>query len=382
MKKSLTFLFGALLTCAAGCTGNVPAGTFVLDGTVENGGENTTLYLVSGHDVDTLNVVDGKFSFADSLKAPVEERYLSAIYPISYSERNFASFYLEEGRLTLVISSVDSLAKAKLTGSATQAEMDEYNALVEPYYEPLTKLNQDYYVVRDAGDKEKLAQIEKEMDELGKAYREVEGKWISEHPLSYYAFESKSHEMGRMSFEEVDSLFNAIPEKFVGTSVYKRIQKERDNLMKSAPGAVAPDFSDKDINGEEFTLSSLKGHYIILDFWASWCGSCRASMPHVLAAYEKYKDKGLEVVCVADDDHSADKWKAAVEKDGTQAFHHVLRGLKRTANGEYDRSEDKSDDYAVHYLPTKYLIGPDFKIVGRIDEEEVMDAKLQEAFGF
>ncbi len=379
--KQLSFIVVALLLFAQGCN-KVAEGTFVLDGTIENAGDFTELYLLSSHhSVDTIAVVDGKFSFSDSLDAPVDERVLTDKYPMGYRDRNMVHLYLEEGRMTIVIPSADSLAGAKMTGSVTQAEMDELNAVVKPYLDPLTELSSEFYEVRSAGDTARLAQIEKERAELGKVYRETEGKWISEHPLSYYAFQSKSHELSRMSYEEVDSLYSAFPEKLKGTTVYSRVEKELNNLKKSAPGAVAPDFADKDINGEEFTLSSLKGHYIILDFWASWCGPCRASMPHVLALYEKYKGNGLEVVCVADDDHSPDKWKAAVEKDGTQAFHHVLRGLKRTADGDYDTSEDKSDDYAVHYLPTKYLIGPDFTIIGKVEDDE-LDAKLQEAFGF
>ena len=99
------------------------------------------------------------------------------------------------------------------------------------------------------------------------------------------------------------------------------------------------------------------------------------------ALYEKYHDKGLDMVYVSDDDSNEGAWRKAVEKDGLvgDGFHHVLRGLKRTAQG-YDKTNDISQQYAIHYIPTKYLIDREGKIVCRIDEgqDELLDQKLAE----
>ena len=137
-----------------------------------------------------------------------------------------------------------------------------------------------------------------------------------------------------------------------------------------------------DIDGKPFRLAGLRGKVVLLDFWASWCAPCRASNPHLKELYAEYKDKGFEIVCIADDDSNLEAWHKAIEKDGIGAFRHVLRGLK-WKDGKPDKSADISEHYGIHFLPTKILVGKDGMIVGRYGggEEEQLDAKLAEIFG-
>lgn len=361
-------------------------GEYMINGTVENGGEGTMLYLLQMDDgfnavnVDSAIVKDGKFSFAGKLEAYVESRILSDKSQFDFQNPNVYSMYIESAEMTLVVPSIDSLTNATLTGSGTQDEISDYQTFMKDVSDSLQKVNDEFYATRASGDTIALAKVEERFSEIRKQYSDRQTKWMNEHPQAYNTLLQKSMGISNMSLESVDSLLSTFPEKFKGTEAYNRVETELNNLKKAAPGAPATDFADTDINGKPFKLSDLKGNYIILDFWASWCVPCRASMPHVKALYEKYKDKGLKVVCVSDDDSNEDKWKEAVKKDGTEEFYHVLRGLKRTATG-YDKSEDKSENYAVHYLPTKYLVGPDFKIVSKVDDEE-LEAELEKAYGF
>ena len=190
---------------------------------------------------------------------------------------------------------------------------------------------------------------------------------------------------GNLDYPTMKELYDALaPEvqpEAAGT------KKEIDAFEAVLPGKPAPDLINRNPEGKEIKLSDLKGKVVLVDFWATWCGPCVASLPHIQELYNKYHDKGFEVFCVADNDSSEDEWKnfIAGSKVGMQNYHHILRGLKTLTdeNGEFvgfDRSNDQSDKYAVHYLPTKYLIAADGTIIGKIGNDEQLDSTLAEIF--
>ena len=116
-------------------------------------------------------------------------------------------------------------------------------------------------------------------------------------------------------------------------------------------GKEATGFSLEDINGNMLTLSSLRGKYVMLDFWGSWCGACIKSFPHLKAFYEQHRDK-LEVVGIACHD-TKEKWNAAVKRHELPWLH-VLNG---------EATNDVAELYGVQAYPTYVLIAPDGKVV-------------------
>jgi thiol-disulfide isomerase/thioredoxin len=119
-------------------------------------------------------------------------------------------------------------------------------------------------------------------------------------------------------------------------------------------GIPAPDIQLADPNGKKIALSSLKGKVVLLDFWASWCGPCRKANPSVVAAYNRYKDKGFTVYSVSLDEDKG-KWLDAIQKDGLTWENHVsdLKGWKSSAAQLYD----------VHGIPHQILIDKKGNIV-------------------
>ena len=151
----------------------------------------------------------------------------------------------------------------------------------------------------------------------------------------------------------------------------QKAEKEiREKAAKmQAAGVVAPDFTLNNINGKPFKMSSLKGKYVVLDFWGSWCGWCIKGFPKMKEYYQKYKGK-FEILGV-DCNDTPEKWKAAVKK-------HELPWLN-----VYNPRESKVlSDYAIQGFPTKINVGPDGKIIKTIvGEDPAFYTLLDELFG-
>jgi thiol-disulfide isomerase/thioredoxin len=188
-----------------------------------------------------------------------------------------------------------------------------------------------------------------------------------------------------MKIEEAEQRYNKFPDNIKASALGKEIREQVDNLRMGSPGANAFVFASRELRGSPLSLADYKGKYVLLDFWASWCGPCRKGNPHLLSLYSKYKDKGFEIIGISDNDTNTEAWQKAVEKDQIGVWKHVLRGLKWTAGRTPDHSSDISDRYGVNVMTTKILIDRNGVIIGRYggggEDDKAMDIKLTELFG-
>ena len=286
--------------------------------------------------------------------------------------------------MVLLCGSAMAQRQQRELSAADKIMMDQKNAFLAGMGDVMEKLEQYNKLYYQTSNRDSVSRL---MEPYRKIYLERMTDYVKKYPSTALAANFLCMNTGRMTLEQLKEAYNKLDETARQTSAGKEIAAEIATLDRVAPGNPAPEIAKNDlVTGKPFALSSLKGKVVLLDFWASWCVPCRKSNPHVKALYEKYRKKGFDVVYVADNDSRPEDALKAIDQDGIRKYHHVLRGLKtlKDANGKmtgFDKSEDVSEQYAIHFLPTKYLIDREGKIIGKVNDEE-LDAKLKEIFGF
>lgn len=159
--------------------------------------------------------------------------------------------------------------------------------------------------------------------------------------------------------------------------IIKRKENEENQIGKQAFAFEKIGFDNSLVNLQSIN----KKGYVLLDFWGSWCAPCRASHPHLIKLFKKYKSSGLSIVGVAADNGNEKKWKAAIKADGISSWPNILVGEKTETDA---LSCNLSKEYLIHYYPTKILIDPNGRIIGRFasDDLNLLEDKLKEIYKF
>lgn len=191
--------------------------------------------------------------------------------------------------------------------------------------------------------------------------------------LGYYQSTANNpgFKLEALSNEEVSKIVNEISAKFPGHSGVLMVKNSLDTEMKNARGLVgqqAPDFTLPDVNGTEVKLSSFRGKYLLVDFWASWCVPCRQENPNVVKAYNKYKDKNFTILGVSLDEKK-DKWINAIEKDGLNWTQ--VSDLKQWNSIVVPL-------YRIEGIPHNVLIDPNGIVIAEGLRGLVLDMKLEQ----
>jgi len=268
---------------------------------------------------------------------------------------DYQEFYLEKGKYNVV--GADSIAKAKISGTKAQADYLEYTAQTKQLETQFREISQRFSKVYYAKVKDtvKIKEIQQEARPIHAKLEAAVDSFMFSHPDSYVTLDlinqNKTAVIDPATFGRY---YDILSERVLASFAGKKLTAKYDKAKQLAVGK-AVDFSQPDEKGVEFKLSSLRGKYVLVDFWASWCGPCRAENPHLLKAYKELKDKNFEIVGVSLDETKA-AWLNAVKQDGMPWIQvSDLKGFKT----------DIAVKYGITAIPQNFLINPEGVIVGK-----------------
>ncbi|MBB2150776.1 redoxin domain-containing protein [Pedobacter sp. LMG 31462] len=223
--------------------------------------------------------------------------------------------FLDNSNMTLK-ANADDFTESVITGSIAHEDHLKYSAAVAPLMSTMRALNKEYSDAKKAGNTEKLAAISKQFDELEGEQTKLTDNFIKNNPQSYYT----PYLIFKGDVEPTTTLplYNALSAAVKKSTYGLQLKARLDALAKVAIGVKAPNFSAQTPEGLTLSLDEVvaKGKYTLIDFWASWCSPCRQENPNLVAAFEKFHDKGLNVLGVSlDKPTAASAWKKAIADD-------------------------------------------------------------------
>lgn len=321
----------------------------------------------------------GKFKLNFKISDPKE------FYSLSLSKENYALLILDststESKLFFKADSTIITKDYTISGSEESKDILEFTTIVNQFQEELNELKKDY----SHPDSAQVAQLKQQI--LYKSFTEKRNSFVDNHLNSLALLITTSYFNPQAEldwFKKIEKALSvSVPNSKYHMAITSQIQQiEAASKPQTQPQGIQQDinigkeFTElnfTDPNGKAITMESLKGNYVLVDFWASWCKPCRMENPNVVNLYNKYKDKGFSVYSVSLDTDK-NRWLNAIEQDNLTWPNHVsdLKGWKTEA----------TQIYQFRGIPYTMLVDPNGKIIATKLRGQQLDRQMEAIFGF
>ena len=393
VKKISVIIGGALIISASAFAQNT---TYSVNGKLENVSPMPVkMYLseiistgILKKTIDSAAVVNGQYQFKGELTADeaIGVNIRNSEKPSTQTNNNSITVILDKGELNLVSAGTISNFTSSGSAATAQHQFEDMKSGTKEESDAIRKLAaaEDYKT-----NKELQAEVTKRsMSMIGKTIFGMYS-YVKNNPANRVSPYGTFFLINLPYLSEAgkDTLLQVLPASVkadkLGAAIMKTVASNKAkldsalanqeaNMSKVAIGSKEFDFTQNDTTGKPVSLASFKGKYVLVDFWASWCGPCRAENPNVVKAYQKYKDKGFTVLGVSLDGESTKiAWLKAIDKDGL-AWTQVsdLKGWKNEVAKLYD----------IKSIPQNFLIDPNGVIVGKNLRGDELNKKLASIF--
>lgn len=374
-SKCLPLLFLPLLVLE-GCNGKKQATSFTLEAeNLPDATNGSYAYVINTlkEPVDSVLITDGGFVYS----ADTDSRH---IYRIMIGSETVVNELIFEGNGKLLYS--DSLgyhlewSRDQNTEDNLNLSLGNFRKDLKDRVDPLTNqiLELGYDRLRARDDQEKVDHITMQMDSIlnikRAVFKEITDKYYTAHDNDAIAI-AVFREIGFKDEADYVERYNAAPSVVREDPLMSSWFKDYSFILETSAGRMAKDFEMDDTEGHTARLSDYmaEGQYLLIDFWASWCGPCRKGIPHLAKLHKMYGDKGLRILSIGLSEESKADNDKAVKELGIDWDHF------------YDGKGTSGDTYGVRTIPTLLLIAPDGMILVRTSNPEDMDSVLEKTLG-